>query len=94
MDKVTTLGELIKSVKIQILNHEKWGVLYVNTFIDGFRYNECMCLNCKKMTGDPETNCPGAQAVFEACVKYNLTTIMSRCGMKDEDGKLIYEPKS
>jgi hypothetical protein len=66
-------------LEIHYHNEEVW----TNPTTDNIRREECLCLHCKKMTYDKETNCPIAQQMYELCCKENIAFIMTRCKVFD-----------
>lgn len=54
----------------------------VNVFshFKGQHRSVCLCYECKFFAPEPrEENCPIAEAVYENCIKYNLTTPICEC---------------
>ena len=56
------------------------GEVFVREDLKGRHREHCLCMTCGLLVpGDREKNCPIAQAVFDNCVKYNITTPMWEC---------------
>ena len=63
----------------------------VNTEMDEVRRTDCLCVNCGSgYKGTKE--CPAGPEFFEVCKKYDNAFAMTRCGVTDSEGKLLYTP--
>ena len=58
----------------QYEHHKK--IVWVRKDLKGKHRNFCLCFSCKKFHPNTKKNCPIAQAVFDNCVKFNITTPM------------------
>jgi hypothetical protein len=61
----------------QYLHHGK--MVWVFKERKGQHRQHCLCFICFKFKPGQPDNCPIAQAVYENCVKFNLTTPMYEC---------------
>ncbi|MBU2590131.1 MAG: hypothetical protein KKA65_02275 [Nanoarchaeota archaeon] len=67
--------------------------IWANTEMDVTRRQECLCYNCNCMNDQPPyTSCPAAKALFDVCVNHAMAMMITRCGVQDEDGNLLYKP--
>jgi len=65
--------------KVEQYEHHGESV-YVISELKGQHRKNCLCFNgCLKFKPGEPDNCPIAQAVYENCVKYNITTPMYEC---------------
>jgi len=67
------------------------------TELKGKHRDHCLCMVCKKLVigdpGDPEENCPIAQAVFDNAVKFGLCTPVYECpDVEIDEEKLAENP--
>ena len=64
----------------QFETYEHHGVkVAVRSDLKGKHREHCLCFTCQTFKPNTDENCPIAQAVFENCVKYNITTPMWEC---------------
>jgi hypothetical protein len=73
------------------MNVEK-GIYYgkeawANVEFDALRKNECLCLNCSKMS-----SCDVAKKFYEICKTNNMAVAITRCGAR-ENGELMFKEK-
>jgi hypothetical protein len=85
LDKII---ELLPFIVEKVPNKYGPGDVYQNMVMDKLRGYQCLCLNCKEMN-----DCPGAKSNFENCKEYGMAFPVTRCGVKDEDGNLMYKMK-
>jgi hypothetical protein len=63
-----------------IEKYEHHGVLVsVDSELKGKHREHCLCFKCKKFFPGQENNCEIANAVYQNCVKFGLTTPMYEC---------------
>lgn len=64
-----------KYKKIRLYGKETFAIIgkeHINNKI-------CMCYDCKRFIKDDRDNCPIAQAIYDLCVHFNVTTPVTRC---------------
>ena len=61
-------------------HHHQWDVA-VDEKLKGKHRDHCLCFVCDRFAPNMSFNCPIAQAVFETCVKFGLTTPVYECSM-------------
>ena len=67
--------------------------IWANIEMDEKRRKECLCLNCdRKNDNPPYSSCPVAGKIYEISVENNMAMAITRCGVKDEEGNLMYRP--
>lgn len=73
---------ILKSRKsrIQKLKYAHHNIpVWVRADLKGKHRDYCLCYECKKFKPNTSENCPIAQAVYENCVKFGITTPMWEC---------------
>ncbi len=63
---------------IETYKHHGWTV-FVDSELKGKHRDHCLCFKCDKFKPNTSENCPIAQATFENCVRYGITTPMYEC---------------
>ena len=60
---------------LEVRGVERYGAQVMeNTFMDKLRKEQCLCLNCKKMS-----DCETAKVLYYVCKKSNLAMAITRC---------------
>ena len=55
-------------------------LVWADTELKGKHREHCLCYSCEHFHPDEQkVNCPIAHAVFQNCVKFNITTPMYEC---------------
>lgn len=68
-----------------IEQYEHHGVkVWVNSEFKGKHREMCLCFKCSRFSFDKNINCPIANLLFAACVKFNLVTPVLECAEFDE----------
>ncbi len=62
----------------------------INKYTEGLREKQCMCINdCRNLNiKNRDRNCPAANMLYDACVKFNAATIVFNCPIWDTPQKL------
>lgn len=58
--------------------HHGWDV-WVKVDLQGKHRDHCLCFSCDKFKPDTSDNCKIAQAIYNNCVKFGITTPMWEC---------------
>lgn len=71
--------------------------VFVQGHLKGKHRQHCLCMSCSKLhlNRTDGKNCPIAQAVFDNCKKYHITTPMWECPEytpKGRDSKMVLDP--
>ncbi|MBU1180179.1 hypothetical protein KJ885_04505 [Patescibacteria group bacterium] len=53
--------------------------VWVNTRMEPFRKEQCMCLSCAKMKPGESDHCKHAAQFYKICCEANCALIMTRC---------------
>jgi hypothetical protein len=66
-------------------------MIKINSYTEGLREKQCMCINscCNLNIKDHNKNCPAANELYDACVKFNTATIVFSCPICDVPQKLV-----
>ena len=74
-------------MKVTKYNHH--GVeVYTNKETMGKHREFCLCFQCSKLNiEERQKNCPIANAIYDNCVKFNLTTPVFECPVFEEKEK-------
>jgi len=70
--------------------------VWANIEMDELRRKECLCLNCertKNVVEIPYSPCPVAKQIYELCVKNDMAIAITRCGVTNDLGTLMYVPR-
>jgi len=74
---------------MKIVRGKKYGQdVYESLELDIKRKTDCLCLNCINMS-----LCEIAKAFFEICKENNMAVAITRCGVKQQDGKMLFKKK-
>jgi len=63
---------------IKRYKHGSW--LWENETMEQFRETETMCFSCEWYNPNLKIHCQASSELFELTKKYNLATIVTRCG--------------
>jgi hypothetical protein len=84
----------MKRQKVEWYEHHGKSVA-VFTARKGMHRKHCLCFLCKKFFPNTEKNCPIAQATYENCVQFSITTPVYECpdfdniyGVKNEQNNV------
>ena len=80
-------NDIDSKINYRIKNKEFFGVqVMINSYTEGLREKQCMCINdCRNLNiHDRKKNCPAANELYDACVKFNTATIVFSCPIWDE----------
>jgi hypothetical protein len=70
MRRCVTKGSLV-------VYERHYGVnVWVNELMDALRREECLCLNCERLT---DHSCVVAGMIYKLCKEHNLALAMTRC---------------
>ncbi len=84
-------NDVNSKIRHRIQSKEFFGVLVkINSYTEGLREKQCLCINncCNLNIKDRERNCPAANALYDACVKFNTATIVFDCPIWDTPQKM------
>jgi uncharacterized radical SAM superfamily Fe-S cluster-containing enzyme len=82
---------VVKKVKNKYYDPNKRNTeeLWINELFDVDRSFECLCMNCERVE---EKSCSVASKLYEICVSNDISLGVSKCGVVDENGDLMYKP--
>ncbi len=65
--------------------------VWINFYLDNLREKGCLCLNCdRKNDNPPYSSCRVAAKIYNICVENNMAMAITRCGVTDGQGNLMY----